>query len=99
MRARAGSRGQVQGSYWFQVPDVPPMLERRDVPQDKQGFGAGDQAEPAWRNHGKMPGVQFRNGFMHMRGIGCRAGEMPAVRHGCHGAERVHRVFPGALDG
>ena len=98
MRARAGSRGKVQGSYWFQVPAVPPMLERRDVPQDKQGFGAGDQAEPAWRNHGKMPGVQFRNGFLHMRGIGCRAGAVPALWHGRHGAEGLHTMLSGTLN-
>ena len=98
MRARAGSRGQVQGSRGFQVPAVPPMLERRDVPQDKQGFGAGDQAEPAWNNHGKMPGVQFRNGFLQVRGIGCRAGGVPAMRHGCHDAEGLRRVLSGGLD-
>ena len=80
MRTRAGSRGKVQGPRGFQVPDVPPMLEQRDAPQDKQGFGAGDQTEPDWRNHGKMHGVRFWNGFLQVRGIDCRGGGVPAVR-------------------
>ena len=36
---------------------------------------------------------------MQVRGIGCRAGGVPALRHGRHGAEGLHRMFSGTLDG
>ena len=46
-----------------------------------------------------MPDVRFRNGFLQVRGIGCRAVAVPAVRHGRHGADEQYRVLSGALDG
>ena len=33
-----------------------------------------------------------------VRGIGCRAGEMPAVRRGRHGAEGLCRMLSGTLN-